>query len=369
MADTATAAAAAASPVRLKKPYEASAMPARTFLQNVHIFRAVAILMIICAHTVPSFDWSDWPTFGRVVDTICNQASIYFFFIAGFLFQFLSPRYETRRYLKQKFRTVIMPYLIMSVPALLVFTLVTQREGVWSWFYDLAIWEQIGLFLLTGKHLAPLWFVPTITLFYLAAPLLVRGDRARWMYFLILPLFVISILYSRDGPLGPIDKARYLAAAYLFGMFWSHFYDRLEAWARRWWPLLFSIGAVGFALVLWNDKADLPYDFQMVQKLAWAPVFLVALDAIKYRVGTRLDYIAEVSFGIFFVHAYFIAAFKVAYTYALTDELGGGSEAAILPGTPIFFLGYVALVLIFSLALIRLSQLTFKRNSRMVVGA
>ncbi|WP_420804924.1 acyltransferase family protein [Pacificimonas flava] len=142
--------------------------------------------MIICAHTVPSFDWSDWPTFGRVVDTICNQASIYFFFIAGFLFQFLSPRYETRRYLKQKFRTVIMPYLIMSVPALLVFTLVTQREGVWSWFYDLAIWEQIGLFLLTGKHLAPLWFVPTITLFYLAAPLLVRGDRARWMYFLIL---------------------------------------------------------------------------------------------------------------------------------------------------------------------------------------
>lgn len=140
------------------------------YQQHIHVFRGVAIIFIVCAHTIPSLDWSENPVLGRVIDALVNQSSIFFFFIAGYLFQHLSERFNFGKYIFQKFKTVIVPYLILSIPAIFIFTVLAKRTGVWSWFYLLPVWEQVALFLLTGKHLAPLWFVPTITIFYFFAP-------------------------------------------------------------------------------------------------------------------------------------------------------------------------------------------------------
>ena len=194
------------------------------YQQHIHVFRGVAIIFIVFAHTIPSLNWSDWPLTGKLIDAIANQSSIFFFFIAGYLFQHLSARFSFPKYLKQKLKTVILPYVLLSIPALFVFTMLTQRTGMWSWFYDLAIWQQVALFMLTGKHLAPLWFVPTITLFYLIAPLLIWMDcKQPKGYWLIIPLLVLSTYLGRDGPYGPIDKAIYLFPVYLMGMAFSHF--------------------------------------------------------------------------------------------------------------------------------------------------
>ena len=339
-----------------------------SFQHHIHVFRGVAITLIVCAHTLPSLNWSQHPLLGRFLDALANESSIFFFFIAGYLFQHLSGRFNYSSYLKQKLKTVILPYLILSVPALVVFTQLVHREGMWSWFYSLPVWQQVSLFLLTGRHLAPLWFVPTITLFYLAAPLLIAIDRrAPKLYWIILPLWALSIYIGRDGPLGPIEKAIYLLPVYLLGMAFSHWREQAEALSERFWLPLTVVTAIGLA----GHTLDgpVPPHYLMLMKLPMALLLTVALKRWGGVFGKRLDYVAHVSFGIFFIHAYFISAIKVVTVYLLHGRLYAGEGAAELPGNlPVFF-GYAGAVLICSVLMIKLAQRILGTRSRMLVGA
>ncbi len=341
---------------------------AKEFQHHIHVFRGVAIMLIVCAHTVPSLDWTENPITGRVIDAIANESSIFFFFIAGYLFQHLSARFRFSSYLKQKLKTVIVPYLLLSIPALVIFTVFVQRENMWPWFYTIPVWEQVAMFLLTGKHLAPLWFVPTISLFYLAAPLLLGIDRrAPRLYWLILPLLVLSIYLGRNGPYGPIDKAIYLLPTYMLGMAFSHFQEQAESLAKRFWIPLLMITATGMAghILEWQEP---PY-YLMIMKAPMALLLTIALLKWHHLFGKRLDYIAHISFGIFFIHAYFISALKVFTVYLLHGKLYAGDGAADLSGTLPIFLAYALVVLLISVLVIRLAQKIFGKSSRMIIGA
>jgi len=339
-----------------------------SFQHHIHVFRGVAIILIVCAHTLPSLDWSAQPLTFRLLDAIANESSIFFFFIAGYLFQHLSARFKYKNYLKQKLKTVILPYLILSLPALFIFTQLVHREGMWSWFYTIPVWQQVGLFLATGKHLTPLWFVPTISLFYLLAPLFIAIDRrAPVLYWSILPLWLLSIYLGRDGPLGPIDKAIYLLPAYLMGMAFSHFQEQSEALTQRFWLPLMAIALLGMAghALDWQ----IPPHYLMLMKLPMSLLITVALLRWHSKLGTRLDYIAHVSFGIFFVHAYFISFIKVGTVYLMHGRIYAGRGSEELPGNLLVFGVYAIFVLLFSVLLIRGAQRVFGKNSRMFIGA
>lgn len=338
------------------------------FQQHMHVFRGVAIILIVCAHTVPSLDWTHSPILGKVIDAVANQSSIFFFFIAGYLFQFLSQRFSYGKYLIQKLKTVILPYLILSIPALIVFTFLTKRTGVWSWFYDLPVWGQIGMFLLTGKHLAPLWFVPTITLFYIAAPLFLFIDRKfRHGYWVIVPLLLLSGYLGRGGQLGPLNFALYLLPIYMMGMAFCRFRTQALALVARFWPLLvimMAIGMAGFVLE-WESP---PY-WQVPLKVASTLLITWLLWRYHHVFGTRLNYIAEVSFGIFFIHAYFISAIKSVMYLVVTGHLYTGQGAEVIPGNAITFIAYAGAVLGISVAVIWIAKKIFRERSRMVIGA
>lgn len=340
----------------------------KDYQQHIHVFRGVAIILIVFAHTVPSLDWSNSLLTGRLIDALANQSSIFFFFIAGYLFQHLSPRFRFRNYLGQKFKTVILPYLILSIPALFVFTLLTQRTGMWTWFYELEIWQQIALFLLTGKHLAPLWFVPTIALFYLAAPLLLWIDRKLPRgYWLIVPLLCLSTYLGRDGPLGPINKAIYLVPVYLMGMAFSHYRDQAMSLVMRWWPVLAAIAALAIAGTVLGWKSP-PY-YHMPMKAALALIFTMLLYRFHTLLRHRLDYIAEISFGIFFIHAYFISAIKVATVYLLYGTIYDGRGGEDIPGNILTFSAYAGLVILLTVTAIWVVKRMLGKRSRMFIGA
>lgn len=338
------------------------------YQQHIHVFRGVAIMGIVTAHTIPSLDWSHWPQTGRFIDALVNESSVFFFFIAGYLFQHLSARFVFPNYLRQKFFTVILPYLILSIPALIIFTQFTQRTGMWPWFYDLPVWEQAGLFLLTGKHLAPLWFVPTITLFYLVAPLLLWVDRKMpRLYWLIVPLLLLSTWLGRDGPHGPIDKAIYLLPAYLLGMAFSHHKTQGMALVQRWWWALLVVVLVSCAgLVLqWPD----PPHYQMPMKAAACLLLVWLLYRHHHRIGHRLDFVAEVSFGIFFIHAYFISAIKVVTVYLVEGAVYKGVGGEVIPGNLFTLLLYAGAVLVLSTATIWVVKKVLGKHSRKLIGA
>jgi surface polysaccharide O-acyltransferase-like enzyme len=338
------------------------------YQQHIHAFRGIAIIFIVFAHTIPSLNWSTWPRTGMLIDAVTNESSIYFIFIAGYLFQHLSARFEYRRYLKRKIQTVILPYLLLSIPALYVFTMLTQRIGMWIWFYDMETWQQITLFLLTGKHLAPLWFVPTIALFYLCAPLFIWIDRkAPSVYWLILPFLLLSTWLGRDGPHGPLDKAVYLLPVYLLGMAFSHSKQMAMSLVMRWWPVLLLVATLGMAGVMlgWPQ----PPFWQMPMKTSLTLILTWLLYRYHGFFGNRLDYIAEVSFGIFFIHAYFISAIKLVTVYVLYGSIYDGQGSADIPGNLLGLCIYAGLVIVCSVSIIWVTKRILGKNSRMVIGA
>ena len=338
------------------------------YQQHIHVFRGVAIIFIVCAHTIPSLDWSENPVLGRVIDALVNQSSIFFFFIAGYLFQHLSERFNFGKYIFQKFKTVIVPYLILSIPAIFIFTVLAKRTGVWSWFYLLPVWEQVALFLLTGKHLAPLWFVPTITIFYFFAPFFLWIDnKYRNGYWIVVPLIALSTWLGRDGPLGPIDKAIYLLPAYMLGMAFSRFKAEFLLLIGRWWPVLFVAGLICFVgcVFQWSEP---PY-YQFPMKLSFALLLTWLLYRYHSVFGSRLNYIAEVSFGIFFIHAYIISFIKVLAVYFVSGQLYLGEGGDVIPGSIPVFTGYVLMVVLITTAIIWVGKKLLGKRSRMVIGA
>ncbi|MCQ9377368.1 acyltransferase [Methyloversatilis sp. XJ19-49] len=345
----------------------AAAAPRGGFLQPIHQFRAIAIVLIVGAHVLPVVEWKSHLA-ERLVAGFTNESSTFFMFISGFLFQHLSQRFEYRRYLWTKFLNVILPYLLLSLPAIAMFVFVTQRSGLWPGFYDMPKWQQIAMFVLTGKHLAPMWFIPLMALFYLVAPLLVWADRhARSLYWLILPLLVFSALSGRGGQYGPISMFVYFLPVYLFGMVCARYRERVLDLTER---ALLPLSACALVLyALFVAEVPLGFTIQTVLKPVMIPLILWALFRWGGRFGTKLDYLAEISFGIFFVHAYFIAAARLVLA-GKSDTPGTViSHEVLLQGDLFMFVVAMFVVILGSMAFIRLAQHLFGRHSRMLVGA
>jgi len=330
------------------------------FLSHIHNYRAFAIIGIISAHTLHAFQWNDHPLLFKFLDTIFNQSSILFFFIAGFLFQYLSKRFEKWNFWKKKVQYVIIPYLILSVPSLYYYTQIAIQDNTWTGFYDYSLAKQIFFFLITGKHLAPFWFVPTITIFYVFSPLFIKADHDKRIYWL-LPLFMaISFYIGRDGGLGPINKAAYLFSIYLFGMFASANHEYLLKIVKKYNIILLIM--VIFLIVANTLITGYGQYFIYLSKLIMCPLLVYYLYASRNFFGNRLNYLGHTSFGLFFIHAYVLPAIKIFYLkYTGHLDFPEGN-----------LMSYILLTLsvtLMCLIIIYLSQKITRGYSRMLLGA
>jgi len=340
------------------------------FLNHIHNYRAVAILGVVATHTLQSFNWPSGSWAFSSLNFILNETSIWFVFIAGFLFQHLSGRFKFPKYLLSKVKFVVLPYLILSIPALLYFTLIDRQDNVWTGFYDHSPLVQAGLFLLTGKHLAPYWFIPMICLFYLLAPLFVRIDKSRIAYLWLLPpLLLLSALIGRDGLLEytPLDgryatfsKALYMLPVYLLGMLCSKYHDDLLILLKRYnWAIAAAcIFMIGLGTHYGKDAHFLHFLFKIT-----TGVYLIYLLHLADRpLGSRLTYLAHASFGVYFLHGYFLAAEKI-----LSAKLQ--LPAFIHDGNVLSFVFLTLVVTALCALTVKVAQMLFKDRSRLLVGS
>jgi peptidoglycan/LPS O-acetylase OafA/YrhL len=337
------------------------------FLQNVHRFRSLAIIGIATAHVLHNFTWAADDLRFRAINCLANESSIWFFFIAGFLFQHLSHRFEYSTYLAKKAQYVVLPYLIVSIPAL-IGSLTFYDQGMVEGFAQWPLMSRIMLFLVTGNHLEPLWFVPTITLIFLITPVLIAADKARWPYFLLALLMPLSAWLGRDGFLiltglngnwSPVSKAIYLLSAFVFGMACCRYSAQMLKLVAKWkWLLLaFALSAYIFAVVSSHtDKIAGLYTF----KILAAPLLVYALRSPRLVTLDRLSILGHASFGIFFVHCYFLAGLKFArIAMGLPEKL---------PGSILGVGALTVAVLAASLLSLHILQLCFGARCAMLAG-
>ncbi len=321
-----------------------SAKPVRKrFLGNIHSFRAIAIIFVVAGHCVWFLPLATGSSALRILTVLFSDGAVLFVFVSGFLFQYLHRNFRYDTYLKKKLSHVILPYLLVSAPA--VFFAVYRHDPAMQYpqlaghslFYDIAWFYIKG-----GAHMDfPLWFVPMIALYFLAAPAFSYVIKHPFLYWAILPLFVVSALLHRPQfpNLDTLHVALYLLPAYLLGM-WScrSEHTTLEFLQNRpatVYALLLLCWLMPFALDphVGNHEESGYFTFEtgwidwlFVQKALLAVLLTVALKQWPEVWHRRLSPLADTSFAVFFLHGYWL---RLANHVLTRYPLQGGLLASL----------------------------------------
>ena len=332
----------------------------KEFVNYIHNFRGLAIITVVAAHILLS--WPEGSPVYQFFRVFWENGTVLFIFIAGYLFQFLSARFEYGDYLKKKFQYVILPYLVISIP--IIFFRVTQHDYPGYLlehhpeFVQYPAWRQVFQFLITGAHMQQLWFIPMITLYYLLAPVLLYIDRHPVLYWIIVPLAVVSLLVEREPFNDTPRMFAHFLSTYIFGMLLSRYRHRYLELAKRWWPVItaLTIAAIAINLYLYPVYAG-PLNY--IQKMLMCLFAIYWLWRLDRYMPKFLSVLAEVSFGIFFVHYYLILAVRAVYLRLYHHNI---------PGNVLTWLLYLLIVMGGSVLLIRIVQKIMGRNSRYLIG-
>lgn len=348
---------------------QSSALSRRDFLADIHYFRAFAIVAIVLGHCVTATSFTEGSTVDAWIRIVFRNGTVFFVFIAGLLFQHLSAGFSYRKYLTTKLKRVVVPYIVISIP-ILVLTLTRQvPEPAWieaSPYGDLSGPVKVLFYLVSGAHLRQLWFIPMICLFYLAAPAWVWIDRNRWGYWLIVPTIALSLLLPRDGwddeDFHILRRFGHFVSVYLMGMAFSRHRELALRWVGRIWPLLLAVVVVSAAAQFLNWPGDRAWNYP--QKVSLCFLLSYALSRIAPRVpvrtGKALARLADDSFAIYFLHDYAILF--------CVGELVRGSGSSPFTGL-MGFIGLSTATLFLTIGTVVLLRRTLGERSRWLIGA
>lgn len=349
------------------------------FLNYVHFFRGIAILFIVSGHCIRFFSWETNSQTEKISKAIMMNGTVFFVFIAGFLFQHLSDKYSYGKYLKNKFKYVIIPYFFVSIPMVLYHVFI-QKQGHWSFpgLEKQPQTTQIAWFYLTGQHLAPLWFIPMITVFYVLYPIFIKIDHNKFSYFILLPFtaFISILVHRSPGETKLFHVSAHFLSVYIFGMFCSRYKENLFPFIEK-NILILSLILLGTILIecLYYENAGLIYvknifnhkkelvNINYFQKILLSLILLYFFKKyesplISTEFSKVLRKFAEFSFGIYFVHYYFIEAMlKIRGAYQYTVD--GNLFRLIIMITSILLISFLSIMTV---------KYLFKEKSRYLVG-
>ncbi|MEK7990136.1 MAG: acyltransferase [Thiotrichaceae bacterium] len=332
------------------------------YLNYINNFRGLAIIFIVAIHALSGtvLIWNHNDEIYQILYIFLTNSSSYFVFLAGFLFQHLSHKFNLQKYAITKLQYIVLPYILVSIPAILE-ELFISTDG---YFHAYPLYQQVFLYYITGMHMAHFWFVPMIILFYICAPALVWLDRNARIYWFLPVIVFISMTVPREiMPLhNPLQSFIHFSSIYLFGMYLSHYKQEIVPYLARYWIGLFIIfmslflGEVYLRTQLhWFAYAD---GIQVLKFTAGAALITALFYQFDGVFKKSFNFLAEPSFGIYFIHNYFIVLCEI-----IVRKLSWHIEGNILTFTLL-----VITLTTMSYAFLWITKSIFGRHSRMLVG-
>ncbi len=297
---------------------------ASKFLSYIHNLRGVAIFFVVGVHTRGNaMDWQSHPVTHDILATIFDAqegiGTVMFLFIAGFLFQHIQKnRFNYPKYLKQKFKTIVMPYILLSIP-IITFRILTnfQPLSLTEDFLQESFVYKFFFFLITGTHLAPFWFISTIIIFYFSSPIFHAIDRPFFYKYIFPVIFIAGLFTYRSHHNGnPFYLYLHYVPVYLAGMCASAYKDKIFSMDLRYFWILFA-AYVGITVFEYHDYFTAARDMTFEQLVSEGTIvfnwYIVRSVILCFAMSMLLYYfqfikmpvlhiLGEYSFGIFFVH-------------------------------------------------------------------
>jgi probable poly-beta-1,6-N-acetyl-D-glucosamine export protein len=352
----------------------------RSYLPYIHNLRGLAILFVVGVHaTGLQQDWKSHPIVDGVLENIFDPSegngTALFLFIGGFLFQYLThQKFEFGKYIEQKFKVIIMPYLLISIPLILI-RVSTNFESLAlpDNFDDRSVFYQVVYFIVTGTHMPPFWFISTIILIYFTAPLLHAVDNDKF-YKYVFPFILLSCFFTYR-PLhnaNPFLAYIHFVPLYLLGMWVSYYRNEILPSKAFFYFVILAYATISiFNFAGWTPLSRvLTFEYVVREGLFFFNIYILKsillcllLLMILYRLQHRpmpfIELLGNYSFGIFFVHYLFISvARKLLEMAAVTIEFS----------LPIYFASFVVLLGVSVLAVFVVKKIT-GRYSRYFIGS
>lgn len=332
------------------------------FHQYIHNFRGLAILFIVASHCAVGLDWNRNLALQKFFHFIFFDGTVFFVFISGFLFQTLSVKYEMKSYFVKKVKNIIFPYLIVSIPAIILFTFYLNRHTLPETFYDQSVLYRVLFFIFSGEHLAPLWFIPMIVCFFIISPFLIAADKFKYFYHL-LPLFVlISIFFPRNTHSIPQSFVHFFSV-YVFGMFFSRYKERILPISKKHIIVLSLLFIITFFLY-WSplsSTSHAEYNLVYISKMILTAIITSYLYSNKLYFEGAFGYLGNISFGIYFIHMYFISG---ARFFSSGVQASSTSIEGNIITYPVFFF---IIIILCSISIWSFQKL-FGKKSRYLIG-
>lgn len=335
----------------------------REILNYINIFRGLAIILIVAGH---SMCFGNPGTYlKKFVFEFFVGGTALFVFISGYLFQYLSDGFSYKNYLKKKLYNVISPYIITSVPGIILcLTIPALYRNPFDGLNPLL---QVFVFYTTGYiHNLPTWYIPMTCLFFLMGGVFLYLAKKKFvgnleiLYCSLPILLLITILFHRFNVVyKDVQALNYLAkyfyyikiwlvgfvhflSVYVLGMFFAQYREKVDLLYKYKYFLLAGIILASVVDIYFIDYSNMNGTVSKVFLTLFILGILKHYDSdIKNCVNFNkiLNVIAKYSFGIFFVHKYVIFIYN--YLFHLN---------VYLPVRSLSMLGYI-----FSLAFIRFS--------------
>lgn len=360
----------------------------RTYLRSFTYFRAVAILLIVAGH---AFFLAGSPlnnSFEYLLANLNQNATVLFIFISGFLFHHIyCDQFHYGQFLKKKFSYVYVPYLIFSSLMIFVLLYALKEPPFSDYFYrgpQVSLFNHhirpILLYLWTGRILGTYWYVPFIMIVYIASPLCVWFFRwpSKLQWGTALFLFAISNVVHRPVLNLAVSQAViYFTPVYLFGILTSINREKVYSlFKNREVFLLVIVLALAIAQFKLQGHYDDTgqwfgrygayakpmlergvFDFQMPQKITMCLLLMVFLHRFENTNWKALNVMADLSFGIYFIHS------LVLFTIARAGLI----EKLPLHGAVLWIFLSTAIALV-SAGMAVLIRRSFGKYSRLIFG-
>lgn len=332
------------------------------FLHSINWFRGMAILFVVLSH-MPSLGLTG--DIYRYWASFVQNGTAFFIFIAGYLYWHLIDRYEYKQYLLSKFKNVLIPYfIIMTITVVAIYILSLfdiysvdyAKNADYRVFIDNPFYVNgfVWHYLKGGAINVSLWFIPMIALFFVFSYVIKKISESRFFYFYVLTFLLITFL-SDKGVWAHSQFIHYLGV-WLFGICCKKHENFIYNNAIK-ISIITIIPSLMFVCLV-AEYPDSHVNFSEVQKFFSIMFFLsffMYLETIGMKIGV-LDVLAKYSFGIFFIHFYFLMFSSIIFDKILKLEAG-----------PLYVMAFFT-TLVFSLSVCILVKRILPRYSRTLLG-
>lgn len=348
------------------------------YLDYVHNFRGLAILYVVLIHIAIVSYWGSNRLSEQIILIFFSNGTILFVFISGFLFYHLGHMdFDFFNYLKKRFQYVIVPYLIISIPAVvdkLFFDSVGEHWWLTQSFWEKPMVLKVLILLTTGYHNGVLWFIPMISIIYLLSWVIMRfANTISFNYAAPLIVGLGFFLNSYGYRSNILLSFLFFVPVFIFGIWMCKIKEQVFKVSRL---VIFLAGVLYLGMTLLEffnynffeeslrlrdlNKLSLGLNINKVKLHILCVFFLLFFRVFFFKKSYVLGLLGNYSFGIYFIHLYVIT---------LIDRFGG--MIPFLSGERNLgsFLVIGAIVVLVSVMLVYLTKWFLGEKSRFVIGS